>query len=97
EAAQDDPQSDRKERSSARGCDDGLNAKDNVGRVGALAAAPARGAGGLFRWDQSRHSACVWNGVSSGCLDPPESLSPAVAGSSDARAPVGYRLSSVTV
>ena len=41
--------------------DDGLNAKDNVGRVGASAAAAVRGAGGLFRLDRARHSLCGWN------------------------------------
>jgi hypothetical protein len=49
---------------AARGGDYGLNAKDNAGRVGAAAVVPVRGADRLFRLDQSRHSACGWNGVS---------------------------------
>jgi hypothetical protein len=50
--------------SATRSGDDGLNAKDNLGRVGASAAAAVREAGGLFRSGRARHSVSGSNGGS---------------------------------
>ena len=46
---------------SARGGDDGLNAKDNMGRVGPSVAAQAREAASVFRSDRARNSASESN------------------------------------
>ncbi len=40
---------------AARGSEDGLNAKDNLGRVGVSAAVAVREADGAFRSGRARH------------------------------------------
>jgi hypothetical protein len=46
---------------AARGGDDGLNAKDNMGRVGPSVAAQAREAASVLRSDRARNSASESN------------------------------------